>query len=331
MPAKGLSVIIPGNNEEFMAKTIENVLENIEGDTEVIAVCDGYWPMPEINDHPKVTVIHHTVPVGQRAATNEGVRLSQAKYIMKLDAHCAVDKGFDIKLMQDCEYDWTVIPRLYNLHAFDWVCTRCEHHCYQADFESPCSICGGTEFTKVMVWKPRLNRRSDFARFDSDLHFQYWMKYEERKESEGDICDLMCHVGACWFMHRQRYLDIEGLDEGHGSWGQVGVEMACKSWLSGGRHVVNKKTWYSHMFRNGKNGFGFPYHMSGNSQDKARDYSRDMWFNNRWHKQIHPLMWLVDKFAPVPTWHDGGSNGVSKSPDINQERKEDHPQLVEQA
>jgi hypothetical protein len=31
--------------------------------------------------------------------------MSEAKFIMKLDAHCAVDKGFDVKLAEDCEYD----------------------------------------------------------------------------------------------------------------------------------------------------------------------------------------------------------------------------------
>ena len=35
--------------------------------------------------------------------------------MMKLDAHCAVDEGFDVKLMADCEPDWTVVPRMFNL------------------------------------------------------------------------------------------------------------------------------------------------------------------------------------------------------------------------
>ena len=67
----------------------------MEADTEVIAICDGYWPDPPVVDHPKVTIVHHTKSIGQRAATNEGARISQAKYVMKLDAHCTVDKGFD--------------------------------------------------------------------------------------------------------------------------------------------------------------------------------------------------------------------------------------------
>ena len=36
-----LSILIPARNEMFLAKTIENILANIEGNTEVIAVLLG--------------------------------------------------------------------------------------------------------------------------------------------------------------------------------------------------------------------------------------------------------------------------------------------------
>ena len=80
-----LSVIIPSRNELFLAKTIEDVLSHIELDTEIIAVLDGAWSDPPVADNPRLTLIHHSRSVGQRAACNEAARLSQAKYIMKLD------------------------------------------------------------------------------------------------------------------------------------------------------------------------------------------------------------------------------------------------------
>lgn len=295
-----LSVLIPARNEYWLAKTIENILENIEGDTEIIAILDGYWPDPPINDHPRVTIIHHTNPIGQRAGVNEGARLSQAKYIMKLDGHSAVEKGFDVKLMADCEYDWTVIPRMFNLHAFDWKCLKCGATWYQGKDPQKCEKCDNTtEFEKVILWKPRNRTRTDFARFDNTMHFQYWKSYEKRPESQGDIVDVMSSVGASFFMHRERFFELGGLDEKHGFWGQFGTEIACKSWLSGGRQVVNKKTWFSHMFRTQ---FGFPYHISGNAQERAREYSRWLWLGNNWDKQVRPLSWLIEKFAPVPTF-----------------------------
>jgi len=131
-------------------------------------------------------------------------------------------------------------------------------------------------------------------RFDSDLRFQYW----KQRKVEGDIIESMSFIGACWFIERDRYWELDGLDEGHGFWGQVGTEVACKTWLSGGKLMINRKTWFAHMFRTQ---FGWPYHITQGMVDRARDYSRDMWFNNRWHKQVHPLRWLVDKFNP-PGW-----------------------------
>ena len=90
-----LSVIIPGLNEEWMQNTVSNVLDNSGEKTEVICVLDGYWPPEGIKSHDRLRVIHNEKPLGQRQATNQGARLSEAKFIMKLDAHCTVSKGFD--------------------------------------------------------------------------------------------------------------------------------------------------------------------------------------------------------------------------------------------
>jgi len=297
-----LSVLIPARNEEFLKQTIDNILENAEGETEVIAVLDGAWADPEIPDHPRVTLVYHPESVGQRAACNEAARLSRADFVMKCDAHCAFDQGFDVKLMAECEDDWLVVPRMYNLHAFNWVCKKCGCETYQGAYPAQCGKCENTtEFERVMVWQPRKSRKTDFARFDSDLHFQYWGKYGNRPEAQGDIADLMCFVGACWFLPRQMYWEIEGCDEGHGSWGQQGVEMALKAQLSGRRVVCNKRTWFSHLFRTQK-GFGFPYRLTGRDVEKARRYSRWLWMDGNWPMAIHPLSWVLKKYWPIPGW-----------------------------
>lgn len=299
-----LSVIIAARNEEFFAKTVENVIENTIGDTDVIAVADGYVPDPPVMDHPRVKLIHLDSAVGQRAAVNIGVNASTAKYIMKLDAHCAVDYGFDVKLMSDCEYNWTVVPRMYNLYAYDWKCFGCGKKQYQG---KKFSCCGPVK--KKMVWKPK-KVYSDFMRFDSNMQFGYWNDYKKRPEAQYDICEQLCAIGACWFMDRERYLELDILDEAHGGWGQVGVEVACKSWLSGGKQVVNKNTWFAHMFRTGNfsgtghNGGTFPYPLSGSDVNKARKYSRNLWLNNKWDKAKYKLEWLVDRFKPVPGWDE---------------------------
>jgi hypothetical protein len=94
-------------------------------------VLDGAWADPPVEDDPRVLVLHHSEAVGQRAATNEAARLSNAEYVMKVDAHCAFAQGFDAKLIAQCEHDWTVIPEMRNLHAFDWYCRSCGNRTYQ--------------------------------------------------------------------------------------------------------------------------------------------------------------------------------------------------------
>jgi len=325
---RDLSVIIPGRNEEFMARTVEDVLSKKRANTEVIAIMDGYWADPAIPVHPDVTVIHHEIAKGQRQSTNIGVKLSDAEFIMKLDAHCAVDKGFDVKLMDNIEYDWTVVPTMYNLHAFDWECQLCGNRTYQGAEPTECKCTSkpgisyspsDDQFKKIVVWKEKRNPRSDFMRFDKNLKFQYWRDYKNRPEAKGvnGIADQLCAIGACWFMYRDRYLELGGLDEEHGSWGQVGVEMANKSWRSGGRQVVNMNTWFAHMFRTG-GGFGFPYPNHG--VKKARKRSRSLWIDNKWEgqKKSHDMEWMLSKFYPVPEWHDNVD--PPKKPKITQKK-----------
>lgn len=310
MPAKALSVIIPAREEEWLDRTVDDILSKIECDTEVIAVLDGYLPSPPISaNSSKFRWLYYRDPIGQRGATNEGVKFSEAKYVMKIDAHCSVDQGFDRKLIEPYEtgeigMDTTTIPRMFRFHVFDWVCSKCNARYYQADPVENCK-CGRKEFVKDVVWKPRMEKgATDFGRFDHTLRWQYWTRYTRRRpeEEKKQITDVMSSIGACFLMPRQRYIDIDGFDEAHGFWGNYGVEIACKSFLSGGRQVVNKRTWYSHFFRNGK--LKFPYPISGNAQERAWNYSRDLWFNNRWPKQVRPLSWLIEKFAPVRDWHD---------------------------
>jgi glycosyltransferase involved in cell wall biosynthesis len=305
---KDLSIIIPARNEMFLRKTVENILENIEADTEIIAICDGNWPDPPLEDNPRVTIVHHSESIGQRAATNEGARISQAKFIMKADAHCAFGRGFDRILMEDCEYDWTMIPKMWNLHAFDWKCLGCGNRTYQGSKPRECKKCKRTEFEMVVVWEPRGNKVTYSWRFDKDMHFQYWRKHRKRPECQGDLIETMSFIGACFFIHRDRFWDIDGLDEKHGSWGQFGTEIACKTWLSGGKLITTKKTWFGHMFRTGNfRRYGentWPYPMSSKQQNHAKEYSRDLWLNDKWPKANYPLSWLVEKFKPVPGWHD---------------------------
>lgn len=319
--AKLLSVIIPGRNEEFMRHTVDDVLAHSEESTEVIAVCDGYWPNPPLVHHPRLQVVHFGEPVGQRAATNYGAHLSRAKYVMKLDAHCSTDEGFDRKLLAKMESDMTMIPAMHRLHIFDWHCNSCGEREYQGSKPKECKECKGTDFTKVMVWSPRYEYQQTTAwRFDRTLHFQYWREYREsevyKQQAPSGIVETMSCIGCTFLMERKRFKKLGGMDEGHGSWGQYGTELACKAWLSGGRMVTNLDTWISHLFRTGNFGqYGessWPYPISQRDIDKAREHSRNLWLKDAWPLAVRPLSWLIEHFKPVPDWHNAPESSTSE-------------------
>lgn len=291
-----LSILIPARNEEFLARTIQDILENIEADTEILVGLDGYWPNPGIPDNPRVKILHYSEPIGQRAITNQLCRLSQAKYVMKVDAHCAFDKGFDRKMIELMEDDITMIPVMRNLHAFDWVCKN-GHRRYQ----SPSGVCTecGEPTEKDVVWIAKNKPQSVAYRFDKTMHFQYWNEYGRKQR--GDLTETLSIQGSCFMLTRDKYWELDICSEEFHSWGQQGVEVACKTWLSGGRVLVNRTTWYAHMFRTQGGDFGFPYEIKGREVDANRKLSRDLFQNNGWKGAKYNFNWLLRKFNP-PEW-----------------------------
>ena len=294
-----LTIVIPSRNEIFLTKTIEDILANSEANTEVIAILDGEWPEMNLIRDKRVHYIIHNESVGQRIATNQAVKLSKAKYIMKVDAHCAFDKGFDRKMIEafkEVGDDVTMIPIMRNLHAFDWVCKN-GHRRYQGP-SGPCKECG--EPTEMdILWIAKSNPQSTAYRFDKTMHFQYWNDWG--KEQEGDITETMSIQGSCFMLTRDKYLELDICSESFNSWGQQGVEVACKTWLSGGRVLVNRRTWYAHMFRTQGGDFSFPYENPESKVQENRELSKKLFRDNQWKGAKRPFSWLLDKFNP-PDW-----------------------------
>jgi hypothetical protein len=294
-----LSIVIPSRNELFLARTIQDLLEHCRTDFEIIAVLDGQWAHPPIPDHPRVTLIYHPRSIGQRAAANDAARIARGRYVAKADAHCTFADGFDEVLLADMQDDWTVVPIMRNLHAFDWVCPN-GHRRYQGP-SGPCKECNQPTQMDI-VWKAKPSPNSTSYCFDSTPHFQYFGEYKKRPEGKGDLTETMSLQGSFFLMTRERYFALNACDESFGSWGSQGIEVACKTWLSGGRVICNHKTHYAHLFRTQGGDFGFPYPLGGNQVQRARQRARDLFFANRWPQQIHPLSWLIERFWPVPGW-----------------------------
>ena len=303
---RDLTIVIPARNEEFVKNTVEDILKNKRGNTDIIVGLDGQWANPPIQDHPDLTIVYYPESIGQRAITNQCVKLSNAKYIMKLDAHCALDEGFDVKMIEafkETGDNVVMAPLMRNLWVFDWKCYTCGFRIYQ-DKDNICPPnkrhSEPVKMKKKMLWIAKENPKSTAYCFDTVPHFQYHGE-QARKQVE-DIAETMSLQGSCFMLTREKYWELNVCDETFGSWGSQGIEVACKFWLSGGRVLTNKKTWYAHCFRT-KNVFGFPY-PTPRGVESGRRFAKELFFNQKWEKQSKPMSWLVEKFWPVKGWGD---------------------------
>ena len=307
-----LSILIPSRNEMFLKNTVEDILLHREADTEVIAFLDGEWASPPLTQDERVSIIHVNKPVGQRAGTNLACKLAKGKYVMKVDAHCSFDQGFDRKMIEGFQKkgdNVTMVPIMRNLWAFDWKCYHCGWKKYQGPTPEKCGQCGkGDKMRRKMMWVGKHNPQSTSYCFDKEPHFQYFEDWKHRPKYTEDkkegFTETMSLQGSCFMCTREKYWELNLCDEKLGNWGNQGIELACKTWLSGGEVLVNHNTWYAHMFRTQGGDFGFPWPAGGRDTQRTKDSVKDLLWNKKWDKQVRPLSWLIRKFSPVKGWSE---------------------------
>lgn len=257
-----VSVIIPARNEPYLKQTILDILKKATGKIEVIAILDGYWPeSQDIIDDKRVIYINFGSARGMRNAINTGVFLSRGEYILKCDAHCMFDEGFDEKLSKDCKENLIVVPRRYPLIPQTWQREKRSDNKYPIDYMK-------------------------LVNFHGEID-------TERRDKRKDIMidDLMTSQGSCWFMPRKYYDELELLDEDtYGRFWNEFQEIGLKCWLSGGEVKVNKNTWYAHWHKTEGRGYSLT------DDQKVALEALEKWKTKGWHKQIKPLQWLFDKF-----------------------------------
>jgi glycosyltransferase involved in cell wall biosynthesis len=288
---KKVSVIIPARNELYLKQTVCDLLAKATGEIEVIVILDGYWPIEALPDDPRLIIVHRERR-GMRASINAGIAVSKGEYIMKIDAHCLIAEGYDETLKADCDKDWIVIPRRYALDAETWSVRR--HRAF-VDYE-------------YLSWPYRAKMKGK----SNELGLHGWT-WDERIISRINrlIDETMTFQGSCWFMPKEFFQRrIVQMDEtGYGSFIGEAQELGLKAWLGGGQVMVNKKTWYAHLwkgepYRNAyKEVIGQTYSRVGRSErDNGNRFSIDHWLNDRWEGRIHDFEWLIKRFAPIPSW-----------------------------
>jgi hypothetical protein len=205
-----------------------------------------------------------------------------------------------------------------NLWAFDWKCQKCGKKWYQGptpkkcretDYKGTGKPCDSKSFERKIMWVGKHNPQSTSYCFDKEPHFQYFEDWKHRPQYEKDkkekgYTETMSLQGSCFMCTRKKYWELNLCDEKLGNWGNQGVEVALKTWLSGGRVLCNHKTWYAHMFRTQGGDFSFPWPNSGRETQKTKKNVKNLFWKSKWPKMKKPLSWLVEKFWPVPGWTD---------------------------
>lgn len=278
-----VSVVIPSRNERFLDATVRDVLAKATGDLECIVVLDGYWPSPALPEDKRLRILHRGQAQGMRPAINDAARIANGEFLVKCDAHVMFADGFDETLKAHYHEDnWVVVPRRYALEPESWTLDTSnakypiDYHYLSYPYERPGDVTCGLHGTP---WTARREARKDIL-----------------------LDDEMSSQGSCWFMSKRHWDDrIAPLDiASYGNFVHEFQEVGLRTWLGGGAVKVLKHTWYAHLYKGHRYGRG--YSLGPNGHKEGVEFCTRFWMGDEWSGRVRDLRWLVEKFAPVPTW-----------------------------
>ena len=272
-----LSVVIASRNEQFLAQTVDDIFNKARGPLEVVVVLDE--KEQELTPRPGLIVLKKEGAPGLKSAINQGVKAASGEYIMKTDAHCMFGESFDTILTAECEDDWMVIPRRYSLEPSDWSIRT---HRPTVDYE----------------YIP-------FPYLDELVSVKTSGKWHARAAERKDILidENMTCQGSCYLMKKKLYEKVGGFPCDYGTGDDFifeSEELGNKVWLSGGKIMTNKKTWYAHLHKGSQ--FGRGYFMDKRPMKRQRIFHIDYWWHDRWPQATRKIEWLVEHFMPIPSW-----------------------------
>jgi glycosyltransferase involved in cell wall biosynthesis len=281
-----LTIIIPGKTELFHKRTIEDVLEKATGEIEIIPVYDGHFPLnDELVKDPRVKYLYlePSQKTQKRHGINQAVEMAKGDYVMALDAHCMMAKGFDEQLIKDHEPNWVQVPRRNRLDAENWCLQT------QSDNRPPIDY-------EYILFNP-------LAHFDRHgMKCIHGFKWDARTHARAHIMvdDTLTMQASCWFMTKEWYQRMGFMDEkNYTGWGQEAEEISFSTWKAGGALKTNKNTWYAHLHKGAK--YGRMYWMSRTENLESYKYSYQHWMVD--NKDF--MMSLFEKFNKdmlMPGW-----------------------------
>lgn len=247
-----------------------DALQKATGDVEVIAVIDGPTECAVPVGFERVRLICLDEPHGMRHGINLAAQAATGDYLLKLDAHCVLSEGYDEVLKAECDDDWVVVARRNELST-DWQIsdtTPVDYFYMSNPWTSP------QGYMRMSRWISRDRQRRDVS-----------------------LDETMSFSGSFWFMPKAYFEKrIGSMDEKRfGPWSGEPEEIACKTWLTGGKVMINKRVVYAHM--RGKRSYRVPWSHALRGLQASANY----WANDKWPERTRNFEWLIDHFWPLPS------------------------------
>jgi len=296
---EGVTIILPAYKEYYLNNTIKDILTKCS-QAEIIPVIDGHKPFEPVIEDPRVHPLIFEKNRGQRAGINEAAKLAKTKWAMKMDAHCAVDKDFDKKLIKDAKDNWLMIPRRHSLSDITWD-----------------------------VDDNRYIRDYHYLTFPTQIKENVW--YMGPREMKGTrrrgnikIDDTLTMQGSCYCFDVDYFMKkIYPLDDDpnhYGGFYNDHMEMSFKYWLQDGEVKINKNTWYAHLSKRNhhyRKGY-FAKRYKKKNFDHIHNWTAYHWMNDLEPGMDKPFSWLIEKFWKYLDWP---KNWKEQWKDISKELK----------
>lgn len=278
-----VSVILAARGERHLPRMVRHLMKRLTGDWELLVGFDGgpYPTVEEIGTLDSRVKLYYFDYYGLKPTINKLVFAATGEYLLKLDAHCAVSEGIDEVLQRDMEPNWMVVPRFYTMDEPTWGPDYRKPHCDYWLLDCPLTDPKGYRFRAG----------------------GYWFERTAARAKTGPIDETLTHHGSGWFVSRSFFLEkLRGMQsEGYGVSYMEPADLGLRMWLGpwDGRVVVNKSCWYAHLHQQASaRGYG----ISMKEIRRSYDWTANYWMRGAWPEQARPLSWLIDRFAPVPTW-----------------------------